>query len=766
MRVLRLLLTVSLLAFAAGRAFAGWSFDTAGTPEAARELFVTPGAPHAPVGSWLRIREMEVSAVYGESGRESPIATGIRPPVSIAERRAALAALRDQGFRLVATVGWPVSSWPGGVRPDQPLRRLPLDLREAAERCFRLGATYGDLIDYWEIQGEQDISFVEENPETYAAFMKACWLGFRRATTAGPQRNGVLNGAFALPPGPYFNAWVANDGLRYIDGFNYHFYGYAEDLTGVYRQFEAAVTQSQTVTPSQESVFVTRFYPHGPSWQPAEVFSFSAGEEEISGAQNWLQARPLGTHEPPLGKQGRWLVSPGTSVRETPAGWEFTVTQPAPGPMRPAMAELPLRAGWKIQADAHLAFQYRITKPTSLAAENLPPPVPVSTSARPVVSYPTASPRSATTNPGTADPAVSRRLLPVFLTEYGYGLLSGDARNTAPGRASQREWFETAERQVRTLGITALAFNLRPNYNARLGEFGLLMNPESAPPGVFDPITTATPPSKFTGYSISPALAFLLEAGTRSIESMPWDVAAFEPTPVVIDFVAGTAVVMNKSGCGYQLQAKQAAGECILYNFDSHAVNGELTLTGPWRFPGNNRTLGLVLQPGERRRVRVVVEPASSGLYAAQVAAARFQVFPTTTSHPAEAPSTASTGSQPSEDTPAPAPPSSKDKPAPVADPGGVNFEAYLRTSNGNLYQTWPRVKARTEWQWYSKPLTNFTPAFFGRAHLPTALIENEPAALVFFFRVTEYPATFLIRRASVVEFHATDGNPAKGETQ
>jgi len=44
-----------------------------------------------------------------------------------------------------------------------------------------------------------------------------------------------------FPPGQYFQDFARNDGLRYTAGFNYHFYGYDEDFTGLCRQHEAAV---------------------------------------------------------------------------------------------------------------------------------------------------------------------------------------------------------------------------------------------------------------------------------------------------------------------------------------------------------------------------------------------------------------------------------------------------------------------------------------------------------------------------------------------
>ena len=92
-----------------------------------------------------------------------------------------MTALSSAPARLTASLSTAdEGTWRQGVRDPKSLRQLPLDLREAFERGRLLAATYGDLIDYWEIGNEPDISFVEENPETYATYLKACYLGVRR----------------------------------------------------------------------------------------------------------------------------------------------------------------------------------------------------------------------------------------------------------------------------------------------------------------------------------------------------------------------------------------------------------------------------------------------------------------------------------------------------------------------------------------------------------------------------------------------------------
>ncbi len=714
-----------------------------------------------------------------------------KPTASIAERRAALTVLRDRGYHLVAIVQWPVKSWAGGVRPDQPLRRLPLDLREAADRCRRLAAAYGDLIDFWEIENEPDISFVEENPETYAAFLKACYVAFKsmppsakrqevsaktellspapsRSPAAMPSQ--VLMAAVALPPGPYFDAWVANDGLRYTDGFNYHYYGYAEDFTGVYRQFQAAVTSAPSPTPADMAVFQTQFYPSNAGWQAHVLSRFAASDGDAKINCELLQSRPLASEEPALTTQGRWLVSAGTRVRETAEGLEFTIAASAPGPLRPVMAELPLPAGWSAGANASLAFEYRVVTPDS-GPQTPNDALAIARSAggklseakRP--SAPIKYPPYVFKRPA---PTTSTRKLPVFLTEYGYGLLGPESRLTTEGRSNQRRWFETVQPQIASLGIEgAMAFVLTPYLEAKQNEFGLLMSADSGPHEEASGKSGAQKPTeagaRWGNFTVSPALETLLYAGVPRVKPTTWDVASTSPTPLVLDFVADAALTMAKSRQGYLLNAGDAMGRLILYNFDSVPVAGELALEGPpWTLADDTRSRLLQLAPGERRELPVKIHLTDSTHFGPQIAKARFVVRELTKEerHIAGAVLPPSFNPVAQEPGPPPATPPQVSGLTPQVSP----FEVYLRTSNGNLYQTWPRLQAQNVWQWYVEPFASFTPAFFGRAHLPAPLAANEPVALVFFFRPSAYPTAYFIRHASAVEFLAPHVAPVSGK--
>lgn len=176
-------------------------------------------------------------------------------------QRAALLELREKGFNSMAMIRWSSSTWKSKTRGTGA--RIPLDLREAYERSFLIARVLGDLVDGWEIDNEPDIGFVTENPETFAAFFKACSLGIiagRQANVTWQRHYGtngnltpnlpvdassaaslVIHAPLALPPGPYWRELRRNDTLSYAEGSNYHFYGYPEDFRGVRDAWIAAL---------------------------------------------------------------------------------------------------------------------------------------------------------------------------------------------------------------------------------------------------------------------------------------------------------------------------------------------------------------------------------------------------------------------------------------------------------------------------------------------------------------------------------------------
>ena len=190
-------------------------------------------SPQLSLSGWVRLRGIDLNKVP--------------------ETREALLKLRSSGIHTCVFLRRSVKDW--------KVTYLPADLSDAYEHGRKLGATYGDLVDAWEVDNEPDLGFVPESAERYTAFLKAMYLGLKagsREQGAGslnnPQVSGlrsqvsgraplVIMGSLGLPPGPWLERFAANDGFAYTDGFNYHYYGYAEDFTGVYRQHEAALRE-------------------------------------------------------------------------------------------------------------------------------------------------------------------------------------------------------------------------------------------------------------------------------------------------------------------------------------------------------------------------------------------------------------------------------------------------------------------------------------------------------------------------------------------
>ena len=143
---------------------AGYGFDVVTAPAPfAQEL--TQAGLGGQQGGWLRLR----GVVDGHRVKAGDART-------VEGDRAGLLALRARGVKTVVMLRWDPKSWTGGPRAGGG-HRMPLDLREAFERGRWLGATYGDLVAAWEIDNEPDIDFGPDNPETYAAFLKAVYLG-------------------------------------------------------------------------------------------------------------------------------------------------------------------------------------------------------------------------------------------------------------------------------------------------------------------------------------------------------------------------------------------------------------------------------------------------------------------------------------------------------------------------------------------------------------------------------------------------------------
>ena len=107
------------------------------------------------------------------------------------------------------------------------------------------------------------------------------------------------------------------------------------------------------------SRWASRFYPFPVGMLEASRRDFRFSPEAAAANRRRLEKRSLAPEEPPLRRDGRWLVTEGVAVEEVDGGWRFHVTGfPGVG-VRPAVAELPLPSGWRLESGEVLCFRHR-----------------------------------------------------------------------------------------------------------------------------------------------------------------------------------------------------------------------------------------------------------------------------------------------------------------------------------------------------------------------------------------------------------------------
>lgn len=574
-------------------AFGAQSLATAvDTGRDARDLLPLVDATKSEEGMWVRIRGVDL--------------------VAVADTRAAMVELRAKPYRTCV-----ILRRGGNWRADY----LPKDQREAFEQARKLGEAFGDLVDAWEIDNEPDLAFVPEDAERYAAYLKATYLGLKAGimsaraqarlgsaeTRSKEQAAGrVLVGALGLPPGPWFERFVENDGLSYTDGFNYHYYGYAEDFAAVYRQFEAAVQE------------------------------LAREKQAASGTQ--------------------------------PDGLRY------------------------IGKD-----------------------------------------------------------LPVFLTEIGNGMLSGDAAKTKGGRLRQWRWFRSVGEQARALRIEApMAFLLVPYLEYGMYEYGLTVAPE-ARGGDGRPEAGGGKMGQEKGWTVGGIRYVPEDFGAEEAE--PWmdligtKIGENEVTPALAWWLGARGAPREVEDASLSLRAagsEQAKGEI-------GGSGEEVVASGAGNSPERRRSGP---NSGSRSWTVEIAEPspvvidflAGDGLMALK----RFGGNFVTGSAPAKAPAR-----QGEEAGAKPLPPMVKPA-TPPKPPRSEDFIVQIRTQNGNLFEVYPVRTATPHWQTYLEHHDNFTMAFYGRAELPWRFRDNKPMSLVLTFYPKQYPAVYEFRNAELITLGTT----------
>jgi hypothetical protein len=103
---------------------------------------------------------------------------------------------------------------------------LPDDLLGLYWHCRTNLPVYPNIIQAWEVWNEPDFYFVEDNPDRMAAVLKAAYWGIK----AGNSNAIVLMPSLAFAPDKYPRELARNNIYPYTDGYNFHYYGWAQDF--------------------------------------------------------------------------------------------------------------------------------------------------------------------------------------------------------------------------------------------------------------------------------------------------------------------------------------------------------------------------------------------------------------------------------------------------------------------------------------------------------------------------------------------------------
>ncbi len=650
-------------------------------------------------GAWVRLRDMS----------DLPAAFAADP------RRAGLAALREQGVRSLIYYTPSGALWRHGERVTNGRRSYPLDLGEAYLHAERLAFNTWPDVAAWEIGGEPDLFWNNELAATYVAYFKAVALGLRagteaaaradrsalseaRARPAAPREPLILNGALAMTPGPYLEQFTANDAFSYIDGFNWHFYGYPEDFTAQYGQFENAVTTltaaRSRATGSADRRGLTKSLPvflteYGYAGMDGPAAATVAGRvrqwrffHNVTTQMQALRiAGPLAFYLPPYLEGGRMEF--GLAMK--PAGLKFS----------PADFGLTQKAPWMGRIGAPVGHEVASPALAWLAAQPAPsrthdwrvtvaPPSPV------VIDF------------------VPTDELDVMKSWHGYLM--------KPGAGTEREGG--GELRIYNFSEQTLTGRLTAVAPAELETRFI------APEG--GRLTLA--PFGLTGLPVR------LRLTADELRAFAWEIKFTEekgrvPTAVFATKIFPNAATMRKETLFRfdhppEVAAKNrellvarplAAEEPRLHAQGRWLVSDDLMVeetADGWRF-----RLATPAAPTMRCGMAELPLPDGFEFPAGQLLGFEHRLAATSPGAPE------------------------------------AEFDCLFRSTNGNLFEVMPRFAATAAWQPYLQAKENFTGMSYGRMTQPWRFAETRPAALVFFFRPKATPATFELRNVELTRY-------------
>lgn len=683
-------------------------------------------APLLVSGDWIRLRGLPEppGADAGET----------------AEQAAAIERLRAGGIRSVVTLG--VGPF---ERRDTRLKRgfgVPLDLFTVFETARQWAAAYPGIA-AWEAWNEPDLLFLLDNPETYAAYLKATALGVRQGAAEAAGRSAdvrpplVLMAPLGLPPGPYLERLVDNDLFAYTDGFNFHFYGYAEDLTGVYRRFETAArelakrrpeypptTQERRTLRKRLPVFMTEY----------GYASLLEEEQHTVAARvrqwRWFRDAIGQIHRLRIEAPMAFFLAPAADesgvqfgLADVPENMSPVPTAADFGDARAAewRAGIGAPAG-KWVASPALAYlndfsrrnRYR-PREWKIAAP-LPSPVVIDLVAEP-------------------------SLVPAK-TLGGYVVGDAGAAEMAQGRAEVR-LYNFSSRPVR--GV------LRCNAPGVLGESVSGGEDSATERGLqLAPMTMQRVPIDLSvgrQRLVSTRLALSFE----TVE--PEHRVATFSTQLHSDFRGMRRHVVRTLGDGEETAAHNRR---FLLRRPLAREEAPLQASGRWLVTTgvtveergwNDGAVGASDGAGRGvARVRIAALPARAvlplapqkkGFGLGEPRPGRDERALPWLQFPYRA--VREEGAQPTRHR--------------FAGEGAGLMQVHLRTENGNLYQVWPQRAPSFAWKWYAEALDQFSLSFFARCEAPWRFAENRPVALEFVFWPNRLPATVEIGLPDIVVY-------------
>jgi hypothetical protein len=558
-----------------------------------------------------------------------------------------------------------------------------------------------------------------DNAATYAAYFKAVALGLQagaraaaaasaagprdwRGRPAAPDLPLVLPGALALTPGPYLEELAANDFLSYLDGFNWHFYGYDGDFTAQYHQFETALGELAAARRAATG--------GGPTVDKSlPVFLSEYGYGQLGGTAAPTIAGRV--------RQWRWFQSVTTQMRA------LGVAGPVAFYLSPYLERNFSEFGLTMRpAGLHFTpADFGADKPASWMA-GIGAPVGANV-ASPALAWLAAQPAPRRSQDWTVKVPAPSPIVIDFLPDDSlltlkswHGLLVQSGTGPVhPGGGELRIYNFSDETLTGRLTMAA------------------------APGLVPDPLPAGGVLTLAPWALVRVPVSFQLTAG--DLRGFAWTAGFAESRGRVPSSVYATTLYPNAAAMARETTYRFDDPKAALAAAVTAAGNRRLLLDRPLAAEEPH------LQPWGRWLVSdgVAVDETALGW--------RFTVtaLPPQPLRPAMA------------ELPLPddfvLPEANllwfdyQLTAAPTAMPA-VEFDCYFRTANGNLFEVPMRLTATSAWQNFAEAKENFTGMSYGRMNPPWRFADNRPVALVFFLRPKALPVTMMIRDVELTRFH------------